>query len=467
MSDYYLIIDGKKIATDKTFDVINPAIGTAFAQAPDCSPAQLDLAVEAANRAFRSWRLNEPDRREALSACADILRSFAEELGKILTEEQGKTFQQAKGEFEWAAWWIEKVLSMEIPVDMVAVNEHRRIELHRKPLGVVGAIMPWNYPIILSISKIAPALLVGNTMVLKPSPYTPLSSLKMGEMFSDVLPHGVLNVISGGDELGAWMTNHSGIQKVTFTGSVATGKKVAESTASNLSRVTLELGGNDAAIVLPDVDPEQIAVEIFNSAFSQNGQACIAIKRLYVHEKVYDAMVDELRKHAEKVILGDGLDPDVNMGPINNLAQLERVIELTEDAKEHGGKLVTGGKRLDRPGYFFPPTIVSHIADGVRLVDEEQFGPVLPIIPFADIDEIIERANATDFGLGGSVWTNDLDRGMEIATRLESGSAAVNHHTDFHPLIPFGGAKQSGYGIQNGIWGLDELCQLQVVSVAK
>lgn len=467
MSEYYLIIDGKKIATEKTFDVINPALGTVFAQAPDCSPAQLNLAVEAANRAFQTWRLNEADRREALSACAYILRSSAEELGQILTEEQGKTFQQAKGEFEWAAWWIDEVLSMKIPIDIVADNEHRRIELRRKPLGVVGAIMPWNYPIVLSISKIAPALLVGNTIVLKPSPYTPLSSLRMGELLSTVLPPGVLNIVSGGDELGAWMTNHLGFQKVTFTGSVATGKKVAESTASHLSRVTLELGGNDAAIVLPDVNPKQIAAELFEEAFSQNGQACIAIKRLYVHENIYDEMVDELRKRAEKVVLGDGLDPDVNMGPINNLAQLERVIELTEDAREHGGKIVTGGKRLARPGYFFPPTIVTHITDGVRLVDEEQFGPVLPVIPFADINEVIERANATDFGLGGSVWTNDLDHGMEIAARLESGSTAVNHHTDFHPLIPFGGAKQSGYGIQNGVWGLDELCQLQVVSIAK
>jgi acyl-CoA reductase-like NAD-dependent aldehyde dehydrogenase len=467
MKKFYLIVDGEKVTTEKTFDVINPATGAVFSQAPDCSLTQLDLAVEAANRAFQSWKFNEAARREALSACAGILRSSAEELGKILTEEQGKTFQQAKGEFEWAAWWIDEVLSMEIPIDVVADNEHQRIELHRKPLGVIGAIMPWNYPIILSISKIAPALLVGNTMVLKPSPYTPLSSLRMGELFSTALPPGVLNIVSGGDELGAWMTGHPGIQKVTFTGSVATGKKVAQSTASHLSRVTLELGGNDAAIVLPDVDRKQIAAEIFDSAFSQNGQACIAIKRLYVHESIYDEMVDELRELAEKVVLGDGLDPDVNMGPINNLAQLERVIELTEDAREHGGRIVTGGKRLNHPGYFFPPTIVTHVTDGVRLVDEEQFGPVLPVIPFADINEIIGRANASDFGLGGSVWTNDLDRGKELAARLECGSAAVNQHTDFHPKIPFGGAKQSGYGIQNGSWGLDELCQLQVISISK
>ena len=467
MDEYYLIIDGKKQPTDKTFDVINPATGAVFAQAPECSRDQLDLAVEAASRAFRSWKNDEVVRREALAACAGILKSSAKDLGEILTTEQGKTFQQAKGEFEWAAWWIEEVLSMEIPIDLVADNEQQRIELRRKPLGVIGAIMPWNYPIILSISKIAPALLVGNTMVLKPSPYTPLSSLRMGELFSSVLPPGVLNIVSGGDELGAWITGHPGIQKVTFTGSIETGKKIAQSTASHLSRVILELGGNDAALVLPDVDPKQIAAEIFDSAFSQNGQACIAIKRLYVHESVYDEMVEELSKLAEKVVLGDGLDPEVNIGPINNLEQLERVIELTEDAREHGARIVTGGKRLDHPGYFFPPTIVTNITDGIRLVDEEQFGPVLPVIPFADINEVIARANATDFGLGGSVWTHDLDRGMDLAARLECGSAAVNHHTKFHPKVPFGGAKQSGYGIQNGTLGLDELCQLQVISISK
>ena len=467
MNNYYLIIGGEKKSAEKTFDVINPATESVFAQAPDCSREQLDLAVETASKAYQNWKIDQAARRNALSACAGILRSSAEELADIFTQEQGKTFKQSKGEIDWAAWWIDEVLSMEIPVDVVLENDTERHEMHRKPLGVIGAIMPWNYPIVLAISKIAPALLVGNTMVLKPSPYTPLTTLRMGALFADILPPGVLNIISGGDELGAWMTNHSGIHKVTFTGSVATGKKVARSTASNLRRVTLELGGNDAAIVLADIDPKEIAGDIFNNAFEQNGQACIAIKRLYVHENIYNGMVDELRKRAEKVVLGDGLDPEVDIGPINNLMQLERVIELTEDARKNGAQILTGGERLDRPGYFFPPTIVTNISDGVRLVDEEQFGPVLPVIPFSDVDEVIERANATDFGLGGSVWTRDLDRGIDLAARLDCGTAGVNQHTGFHPLIPFGGAKQSGLGIQNGIWGLDELCQLQVISVSK
>ncbi|MFN2198725.1 MAG: aldehyde dehydrogenase family protein [Anaerolineales bacterium] len=467
MKDFYLTIGGEKYTTEKTLDVINPATGSVFAQAPDCSRKQLDLAVEAAGQAFPHWRIDQVARKRALSACAEVLRSSAEELAEIFTQEQGKTIKESWLEINWSAWWIDEVLSMDIPVDLVFENDTERHELHRKPLGVIGAIMPWNYPIVLAISKIAPALYVGNTMVLKPSPYTPLTTLRMGELFADVLPPGVLNIISGGDELGAWMTDHPGIQKVTFTGSVATGKKIARSTAANLRRVTLELGGNDAAIVLADSDPKEIAEEIFEGAFGQNGQKCIAIKRLYVHENIYNEMVDELSKLAEKVVLGDGLDPEVAMGPINNLMQLERVIELTEDARKHGAEIVTGGERLDRPGYFFPPTIVTNISDGTRLVDEEQFGPVLPVIPFRDVNEVIERANATDFGLGGSVWTRDLERGIELAARMECGTAGVNQHTGFHPIIPFGGAKQSGYGIQNGLWGLDELCQLQVISITK
>jgi acyl-CoA reductase-like NAD-dependent aldehyde dehydrogenase len=467
MKEFFLVIDGERKAAEKSFDVINPATGAVFAEAPECSREQLDLAVDAANKAFKKWKVDEDVRRAALAECADVLRSAADELAEIFTQEQGKTLQQSKGEINWAAWWIDEILSLEIPIDLVFEDAAERHEMHRRPLGVIGAISPWNFPIVLSIAKIAPALLVGNTMVLKPSPYTPLTTLRMGEMFSKVLPPGVLNIISGGDELGAWMTSHPGFQKVSFTGSVATGKKVARSTASNLRRVTLELGGNDAAIVLVDSDPKVIADEIFNRAFEQNGQACIAIKRLYVHEDIYDDMVDELRKRAENMILGDGMDPEVDIGPINNLMQLERVIELTEDARENGAKIVTGGKRLDRPGYFFPPTIVTNISDGVRLVDEEQFGPVLSVIPFNDVDEVIERANATDFGLGGSVWTKDLERGKELAARLECGTAGINQHTGFHPIIPFGGAKQSGYGIQNGLWGLDELCQLQVISISK
>ncbi len=263
------------------------------------------------------------------------------------------------------------------------------------------------------------------------------------------------------------MTNHSGIRMITFTGSVETGIKVAQTTASSLRRVVLELGGNDAAIVLPDIDPKQVAGKLYSAAFGNCGQICIAIKRLYVHESIFTEMVDELKKIAESVKLGDGMEADTDMGPINNLPQLERVIELTQDARQHGAEIVTGGERIERSGYFFPPTIVTNISEGIRLVDEEQFGPVLPVMSFANVNEVIERANRTDYGLGGSVWTNDLEQGVELAARLECGTAWVNQHMSFLPNIPFGGAKMSGNGVQNGLSGLDEFCQLQVISIAK
>jgi acyl-CoA reductase-like NAD-dependent aldehyde dehydrogenase len=466
MEEFYLTIDGKAVTTNKTFGVINPATEEVFAQAPDCSRKQLDLAVDAANRAFRSWRKDETARRQSLKECAIAIRSHSEELAELFTREQGRTFQDTKGEVEGSAWWIDEVANMEIPCNLLEDNESNRVEIRRKPLGVIGAITPWNFPIVLAISKVAPALLVGNTMVLKPSPFTPLTILRIGELLWDVLPPGVLNIISGGDELGAWMTNHSGIRMITFTGSVETGIKVAQTTAPSLRRVVLELGGNDAAIVLPDIDPKQVADKLYNAAFGNCGQICIAIKRLYVHENIFTEMVDELKKIAESVKIGDGMEPDTDMGPINNLPQLERVIELTQDARQHGAEIVTGGERIERSGYFFPPTIVTNISEGIRLVDEEQFGPVLPVMSFANVNEVIERANRTDYGLGGSVWTNDLEQGVELAARLECGTAWVNQHISFLPNIPFGGAKMSGKGLQNGQWGLDEFSQLQVISTA-
>jgi acyl-CoA reductase-like NAD-dependent aldehyde dehydrogenase len=467
MKNFFLTIDGKLVTTKKTFGVINPATEEVFAQSPDCSIKQLNLAVDAANRAFRSWRKDETTRRQALKECAAVIRSHSNDLAELFTREQGRTLQDTKAEVLGSAWWIDEVTNMEIPNDLLIDDETSRIEMRRKPLGVVGAITPWNNPLILAVSKWAPALLVGNTVVLKPSPYTPLTTLYIGELLCDVLPPGVLNVLSGGDELGAWMTNHPYIRMITFTGSIATGKEVTQAAAKSLKRVVLELGGNDAAIVLPDVDPKQVAEKLFPMAFRQCGQVCIAIKRLYIHENIFPEIVDELKKIAEGVKLGDGLEPDTEMGPINNLPQLERVIELTENARQHNAEIVTGGERLDRPGYFFPPTIVTNISEGIPLVDEEQFGPVLPVMSFTNVDDAIERANGTEYGLGGSVWTNDLDQGIELANRLECGTAWINQHHGFRPNIPFGGAKMSGTGLQNGHWGLDELSQLQVINLAK
>ena len=366
-----------------------------------------------------------------------------------------------------ASIWFQYTASLEIAVEVVQDDEARRVEIRRKPLGVVAAITPWNFPLILAVWKIAPALLAGNTVVIKPSPFTPLNTVLLGEILRDVVPPGVVNVVSGGDELGSWMTSHPVPRKISFTGSVATGKKVAGAAAQDLKRVTLELGGNDAAILLPDIDPKAIAAKVFWGAFENNGQICSAIKRVYVHEKQYRPLVAELTALAKTVKVGNGLEEGTQLGPINNEPQFKRVIELVEDAKRQGARIETGGHRLGNEGYFYAPTIVSEIANGTRLVDEEQFGPALPVIAYKDVDEAVERANATNFGLSGSVWSSDPNRAADVAGRLECGTAWVNQHLAVAPNLPFGGAKWSGIGVENGPWGLLGFTEIQVVNVAR
>jgi acyl-CoA reductase-like NAD-dependent aldehyde dehydrogenase len=332
---------------------------------------------------------------------------------------------------------------------------------------VVGAITPWNFPVILACWKIAPALLAGNTLVLKPSPFTPLSSLKMGEVLRDVLPPGVMNVVSGGDDLGKWVCEHPTVRKISFTGSVPTGKKILAGSAPDLKRVTLELGGNDPAIVLGDVDPKAIAEKLFWGAFNNSGQICIAVKRVYAEEKVYQPIVDELAKLAKNVKIGDGLEDDTDLGPINNEPQFRRVNELIDSARSDGAKFVAGGEPVDGPGYFVAPTIVTGLEDGTRLVDEEQFGPVLPIIPVRNAEDALERANRSHFGLGGSVWSADSGLAAKLAGELHCGTGWVNQHGGLSPAAPFGGWKWSGMGRENGTWGLAAFTELQVISIAK
>ena len=462
-----MTIDGAPAATEATFGVINPATGDIFDQAPECTREQLDAAMQAAATAFRTWRLDEAARRALLGACADAINAHADELARMLTQEQGKPLAKAAGEIAGAAKWFKYTARLEIPVEVALDNDRVRVEVRRRPYGVVAAITPWNYPVSLAVWKIAPALLAGNTIVLKPSPFTPLATLRLGEILRNVLPAGVLNVVSGGDALGAWMTSHPAVRKISFTGSVATGKLVAAAAAPDLKRVTLELGGNDPAIVLPDVDVARTAKRLFWGAFENCGQVCSAIKRVYVPDSLYEPMVAHLAEMAQGVKVGNGLDEDSQLGPVNNQPQFERVQELVEDARQSGGRLVTGGQRLGDCGYFYAPTIVADLADGARLVDEEQFGPVLPVVPYADLDDAIERANATHFGLSGSVWSSDPARAEEVARQLECGTAWVNQHLNILPHAPFGGAKWSGIGVENGPWGLLGFTEIQTVNVAK
>ncbi len=467
MSDFTLTVAGEAAPTHATLDVVNPATGKPFAACPDATQGQLDTALSAAQDAFRTWREDEAARRAALGACAGALQAAAPEIGRVLTQEQGKPLEAAVNEVMGAAGWFGLTAGLPLENEVLQDDDELRIELHRKPLGVVGAITPWNFPIILAVWKIAPALLAGNTLVLKPSPFTPLSSLKMGEVLRETLPPGVFSVLSGGDDLGKWICEHPAVRKISFTGSVATGKKIQETAAPDLKRVTLELGGNDPAIVLGDVDPKAVAKKVFEAAFANSGQVCVAVKRLYVDESIYGDVLSEVTELARGAKFGDGFEEGVQYGPINNEPQFERVRELVDDARASGGKVLTGGEPMGRDGFFYAPTIVSDVAEGVRLVDEEQFGPALPVMPFRDVDDAIERANGTHFGLGGSVWTSDTRRGADLARRLECGTGWVNQHLNLVPNAPFGGSKWSGIGYENGPWGLAAFTELQVINIAK
>lgn len=467
MDEYLMTINGQSVRGVQNFDVINPATEEIISTIPECSDEQLNTAVNAANHSLTAWAQDVAKRRQALNNCAEVLLSNIDSLAKLITEEQGKPLRDSNREIRRSAELIKDFAKLEIPVQILQDDKTRKVELHRKPLGVVAAITPWNVPIILATLKFAPALLAGNTVILKPSPFTPITTLKIGELFQEVFSPGVFNVISGGDSVGANLTLHPGIRKISFTGSVQAGKQVAVAGARDLKRVTLELGGNDPAIVLGDVDPTWVAEKIFEEAFWLCGQVCMTIKRVYVHESVYKSVVSELVALANRTKLGNGMDPETGMGPLNNKPQFERVIELVEDAKRSGAKMATGGNPLSGRGYFFPPTIVTDISGGVRLVDEEQFGPVLPVIPFKDVDQALEMANATNYGLGGSVWTKDIELGKQLAVRLDCGTGWVNQHGSVGMYAPFGGVKWSGYGYEFGDWGLDEYFQHQIINIAK
>ena len=463
MSDFVMSVGGSTTDAEATFGVINPATGEVFAQAPECSRSQLDAAFDSAQKAFDAWRDDEDQRRKALLVMADVLMGSIGELAPLLTSEQGKPLADAQFEVFAAGMWCQYFANLETPALTIQDDQDAFVQVVRRPLGVVAAITPWNFPLILAFWKIAPALLAGNTLVIKPSPFTPLTTLKAVELLQDTVPAGVLSAVSGGDDLGAWMTSHPVPRKVSFTGSIETGKKVALAAAPDLKRVTLELGGNDPAIVLDDADPALVARAIFAGAFNNNGQVCSAIKRVYVPASIHDEVVDALAAHARATKVGDGTEPDSKLGPINNAPQYERVKELVADAISGGATAVTGGSALDRPGYFFEPTILTGLTDATRIVAEEQFGPALPVLAYTSLDDAIERANATHFGLSGSVWSADPDRAASVAAKLECGTTWINTHLALGPAQPFGGAKWSGIGVENGPWGLSEFTEVQAV----
>jgi acyl-CoA reductase-like NAD-dependent aldehyde dehydrogenase len=464
---YRLLIDGRLVDTSARLEVINPATGAVFANCPSAGGSELDAAVAAARRAFAAWKaLSFSDRAQHIARFAAALDAQKEPLARLLTQEQGKPVGQSKDEIARAASLSVGITRIAVANEVILDNAERFIELRYQPLGVAGIITPWNAPVNLAAGPLASALYTGNCAIIKPSPFTPLTTLRIGEILRDILPAGVVNVLAGGDELGGLLTAHPGVDKIAFTGSVATGKKVMASCAATLKRVTLELGGNDAAIVLPDVDVADVAKKLFFAATVNSGQVCMAVKRIYAHESIHDALVAALAAEAGKARLGDGLDPATTLGPIQNRRQFERVCELKDDARAHG-HLEEGQARPAGNGYFVSPTVVTGLAEADRLVAEEQFGPVFPVLKFTDVEDAIARANDTRFGLSGSVWSRDLKRASDIAARLEVGTAWVNQHRITAADVPFGGAKESGLGRVYSKLGLMAYLEPQVISVLK
>jgi acyl-CoA reductase-like NAD-dependent aldehyde dehydrogenase len=445
----------------ETIAVTDPATGLAVGVAPVASAADVDAAIDAAMRAYPAWAANRDLRRRCMHQAAAVIDDHRSSLGALLTREQGKPLSEAEREVERFATWLRYYADLEQYADVRRDDSARFIRVVQRPLGVVAAITPWNFPVSLLGWKVAPALAAGNTIVARPSSLTPLTTLELAALLQDVFPPGVLNAIAGGRASAERLVNSPHVRKIGFTGSTETGRTIMRTAGPDLKRVTLELGGNDAAIVLDDVDLDRIDERLFWAAFYNCGQVCIAVKRLFVPRSMLPSMVERLTDRARSVRLGHGLEPGTQMGPLNNAAQRQRVEELVQAARAAGGQVVTGGRSRPGPGYFYEPTIVTDVSPGDRLVDEEQFGPALPVIGYDDLDDVIALAAASRFGLGASVWTSDPSRAEPIGDQLDVGTLWINQHQEAVPDAPFGGARESGLGYENGLPGLEAYTQLQ------
>jgi aldehyde dehydrogenase (NAD+) len=456
--------NGQLLDLPATLPVLDPANEEVIACVADCTQEVLDATVKAAYAAFEGWsRTTQAHRRESVEALAARIKEHADELALLLTREQGRPLAMAKAEVLGCVQWLRTFAGMDLPVAERTDKGGMNWTTRRVPLGVVAAIAPWNFPLMLACWKLAPALMAGNTVILKPSPFTPLATLRVGELAADLFPAGVVNVLSGGDALGPWMTAHPGIAKVAFTGSTATGRRVLASAAPTLKHVTLELGGNDAAIVMPDVDVAKTARKLFMGAFLNSGQVCVAAKRIYVHDAIYDEFAQAFAAAAKAAPMGPGTTEGVVLGPVQNRPQYERVKDLIAATRDAGHTFLAGGDVPEGSGYFIPPTVVDNPPDDARIVVEEPFGPIVPLLRFTDVDDVVRRANDSEFGLGGSVWSNDLAQARAIGARLETGTVWINNVQLLDPLSPFAGRKQSGIGVENGVEGLLEFTAIQTM----
>ncbi|CAE6464035.1 unnamed protein product [Rhizoctonia solani] len=479
-SRYGHIINGELVFSEKTASVFNPATGSHLADVPVLSSHQLDEAVDAAELAFPAWAGKTYEQRgDVLLEIATIIEAHADYYKELLTSEQGKPHHEAIVEIMGAAHWFRETARLRLPEIVHEHSPERKVVTRHVPLGVTAAIVPWNFPVLLAVWKIAPALLAGNTILVKPSPWTPLTALRIIADLQSVLPPGVLSVINGDESLGPLISAHPRIKKIAFTGSIQAGKSIMQNASHNLKRITLELGGNDPMIILPSVDPGAIASNIFWGAFTNNGQFCIAAKRIYIHDSVYESVRDALVAYARTVVVGDGAEESTQLGPVQNQRLFDKLREIFEDTKARKCRFAFGGdfppatshqagdQDIKPRGLFVPITIVDNPPEDSRVVQEEQFGPIVPLLRWRDEKDVIHRANATGFGLGASVWGSDLAQATRIATQIESGNVWVNEIHRFGPTIPGGGHKQSGIGVENGVAGLKEWTNYQTISISK
>jgi acyl-CoA reductase-like NAD-dependent aldehyde dehydrogenase len=463
-----MTIGADAVPGSRFLPVLDPVSSVSFADAPDATVAETDAAIAAAAAAFPAWSALPWDVRAAkVRELGAAIREDINSLARLLCREQGKPLDKAVSEINAGLVYLEAYSGMRLDPELLKDTERQRIELHHRPLGVVGAITAWNYPLLLAIWKIAPALVAGNTVVVKPAPSTPLATLALGRIAARVLPTGVVNVISGGTEAGERLTCHPLVRKISFTGSTETGKRIMENASRSLKRLTLELGGNDPGIVLDDADPQAIAADIFWAKFSNCGQVCAALKRLYVHRSIFDRLCDALAGFAAKVKIGPGLTDGVQIGPMQNRAQRDRIDATVQAAIKAGAKLIFRGEVPAGGGYFYPITLLADAPEDSEVVRNETFGPVLAVLPYDDIEDAIRRANATEYGLGASVWSPDVARATVIAQRLEAGSSWVNQHPSMDPMVPFGGIKCSGLGVEGGVRGLEEFTTIQILNIKK
>ncbi|KAI1854382.1 hypothetical protein JX265_012416 [Neoarthrinium moseri] len=466
---FYNVIDGKLVGTAKTRRAVNPSTEEELWEVPVSTQEDIDKAVAAAKKAQEAWaEVSWEDRRKAIHNFAAALEKQSGEFAKLLTTEQGKPLMFAQGEIAEAVRWLRTLSSYPEPQETVEESPERKVSIRYTPLGVAVGIVPWNFPVQLASGKIAAALVTGNAFILKPSPFTPYCDLKMAELAQAFFPPGIFQALSGDDNLGPWLTAHPGIDKVSFTGSTATGKRVMESCAKTLKRVTLELGGNDPAIVCADADPAVVGPKVATMALFNSGQICIAVKRVYVHESIYPAVLAAMVEFVKSVRVGDGHSEGVFMGPVNNKLQFDRVKNLLDDIEKTQLKIATGSTKTQADGskgLFITPTIIDNPPEDSRIVVEEPFGPVFPVLKWTDEADVIKRANDTDMGLGASVWSQNMETAHRIAKKLKAGNVWINAHAEPQPEAPFGGHKHSGVGYEWGEGGLKAYCNAQSVYV--